>query len=51
MKSRQVRNNGFSDLRIEKYFETHDDAIVWAKENPGRVITRSPKGKGYIAKL
>lgn len=39
-----------SELIIDKHFKTSDEAIAWAKENPGRVITRSPDGNGFIAK-
>lgn len=38
-----------SELITDKYFETSDKAIAWAKKNPGRVITRSPDGNGFIA--
>jgi hypothetical protein len=32
------------------YFETFEEAKFWTRENPGRVITKSPTGKGYIKK-
>lgn len=35
---------------VDKYFETFEKAISWAKVNPGKKITRSPDGKGFIAK-
>lgn len=31
-------------------FHTFQDAIAWSKENPGRSITKSPDGNGYIIK-
>ncbi len=39
-----------SELIVDKHFKKSDEAIAWAKKNPGRVITRSPDGNGYIAK-
>ena len=46
---------GFSDdSYYEKkdldYFETFQEAMAWAKSNPGKTITRSPDGNGYIKK-
>ena len=44
----------FSDeykLELEHVFETFEtfqEAMTWARNNPGRVITRSPVGNGYI---
>lgn len=31
-------------------FQTFEDAIRWAKNNPGKTIMRSPKNNGYIEK-
>jgi hypothetical protein len=31
-------------------FETYDDALDWARQNPGRPITRSSDGSGFVAK-
>ena len=31
-------------------FKTHEEAIQYAKQHPGAVIQRDPKGKGYIIK-
>ena len=38
------------DINMDISFESAEEAIVWAKQNVGRVITRSPDGKGYVAK-
>jgi len=38
-----------SKKKITK-FHTFQDAKAWAKENPGRSITKSPDGNGYIVK-
>lgn len=44
-------NNGSEFDTDEKYyFETYLEAKLWAKENPGVAITRSPTGKGFIKK-
>ena len=32
------------------YFETFQEAMAWAKRNPGKTITRSPDGNGFIKK-
>ncbi|WP_090504204.1 hypothetical protein [Pseudomonas borbori] len=32
------------------YFDDFSEALDWAKRNPGKSITRSPDGKGFIAK-
>jgi|TARA_B110000902_G_C14165007_1_gene534606 hypothetical protein len=45
----KVRNN-LSESGLEKYFDTFSEAISWAKENPGKIITRSSDDKGYITK-
>lgn len=34
----------------QKCFKTYEKAISFAKENPGKAITRSPDGKGFIIK-
>ena len=36
--------------QTKKYFETFEEATSWAKENPGKTITRAPDGNGYIEK-
>lgn len=45
---------GFGDDSCEskdyEYFETFQEAMVWAKSNPGKTITRSSDGNGYIKK-
>ena len=45
---------GFADdLHVANdpdYFETFQEAMAWAKENPGRAIARSSDGYGYIVK-
>ena len=33
-----------------KVFKTNDEAVLYAKENPGVVITRAQDGQGYIVK-
>tara|TARA_Y100000310_G_scaffold27153_1_gene25834 strand:+ start:4531 stop:4905 length:375 start_codon:yes stop_codon:yes gene_type:complete len=34
----------------KRHFHSFEEAITWAKNNPGKVITRSPAGNGYIEK-
>lgn len=45
---------GFSDDSYEPkdydYFETFQEAIDWAKNNPGQTITRATNRSGYIKK-
>ena len=48
--SNYTGNSDFSDSGISKCFDTFNEAMSWAKENPGKTITRSPDGKGYITK-
>lgn len=31
-------------------FGTYEEAMSWAKSNPGKVIKRSPNGNGFVAK-
>jgi hypothetical protein len=31
-------------------FKTHDEAVTYAKDNPGSVVTRSENGNGYMVK-
>ena len=31
-------------------FQSFEEAIAWARNNPGRAIVRSPTGNGYIEK-
>lgn len=31
-------------------FQTYEEAVSWSKANPGRTITRSPDGNGFIIK-
>ncbi len=33
-----------------KKFSSFQDALVWAKANPGKTIIRSPDGVGFIEK-
>jgi hypothetical protein len=33
-----------------EHFSTFEEAIDWAKNNPGRTITKSPSGNGFIIK-
>lgn len=40
---------GFYDEKISA-FDTFQDAMTWAKNNPGKAIARSPDGIGYIKK-
>jgi hypothetical protein len=37
-----------ANLTNKRHFQTFEEAMTWAKSNPGKVITRSPTGKGYI---
>ncbi|HHQ4563309.1 TPA: hypothetical protein ACSP13_002826 [Aeromonas veronii] len=37
-------------LTNKRHFSTFEEAKVWAKSNPGKVISRSPTGEGYIEK-
>ena len=30
-------------------FDSFDDALDWARKNPGKAITRSPDGNGFVA--
>ncbi len=39
-----------SKIMTDKHFKTSNEAIAWAKKNPGMVITRSPDGNGFITK-
>ena len=34
----------------KKEFSSFQDALVWAKANPGKTIVRSPDGVGFIEK-
>ena len=34
----------------KKKFSSFQDALVWAKANPGKTIIRSPDGVGFIEK-
>lgn len=45
---RQTRNE--KSTSSKNTFPSFQAAITWAKENPGRAITRSPDGIGYIEK-
>lgn len=38
------------DLTGDHYFSTFLEASDWAKSNPGKPISRSPDGNGYIAR-
>jgi len=33
-----------------EYFETYKDAMSWAKNHPGKVITRAPDGQRFMLK-
>jgi len=45
---------GFADDDYEpkepNLFNTYKEASTWAKNNPGRAITRSLNGQGFIVK-
>lgn len=43
-------SNSNSSEDGKKHFDTFEKAISWAKENPGKTITRSPDGNGFIEK-
>ena len=43
-------NSHHNSLSNKLHFQTFEKAITWAKSNPGKVITRSPTGNGYIEK-
>jgi len=43
-------NNQAHNLTNKRHFQTFEDAILWAKSNPGKVIIRSPTGEGFIEK-
>lgn len=43
-------NNQAHNLTNKRHFQTFEDAILWAKSNPGKGITRSPTGEGFIEK-
>ena len=48
-----IPSNWGSDNSSSKepdYFETFSEALGWAKNNPGKAITRSHDGSGYIIK-
>ena len=34
----------------KQYFKSAEEAMIWAKKNPGKIITRSPTGIGFIEK-
>ncbi|MFC3032889.1 hypothetical protein ACFOEE_10190 [Pseudoalteromonas fenneropenaei] len=34
----------------KRHFNSFEEAMTWAKKNPGKVIARSPTGNGYIEK-
>jgi hypothetical protein len=45
---------GFGDdsykFKDSVYFETFQEAMTWAKSNPGKTITRSPDKGGFVVK-
>lgn len=44
-------NRGKASVSAEqKQFKTFNEAISWAKANPGRIISRLPDGNGFITK-
>lgn len=43
-------SNQAQDLTNKRHFQTFEEAILWAKSNPGKVITRHPAGEGFIEK-
>lgn len=54
-----VSRSGFADdsyheeksQMILNHFDSFQEAMAWAKSNPGKTITRSPDGNGYIRKI
>lgn len=34
----------------KRHFQSFEEAIMWAKSNPGKAITRAQTGEGYIEK-
>jgi len=48
--SEQQTINSQRPFYSEEYFATYEEAIAWAKSNPGKPITRSPDGKGFTKK-
>lgn len=48
---RRIKREYNSATSVESlYFATFQEAVEWAKNNPGRVITRAPGENGYIAR-
>lgn len=43
-------SNQAQNLTNKRHFQTFEEAMLWAKSNPGKIITRSPAGEGFIEK-
>ncbi|MNG13418.1 hypothetical protein D3C84_970970 [compost metagenome] len=43
-----TENLGWKRHLHKNNFDTFQDAIAWAKENPGKAIKRAPTGNGFI---
>ena len=49
----EFRKEQDDEYKINKepsYFETFQEAMAWAKNNPGQVITRAPNGQRFMLK-
>ncbi len=43
-------SNNNSAQRERRHFDTFEDAVDWARNNPGKIITRSSDGNGFTEK-
>jgi len=48
--NRRPENQPEINLTNKSHFSTFEEAIMWAKNNPGKAIIRSSTGEGYIVK-
>ncbi|CNI62512.1 Uncharacterised protein [Yersinia pekkanenii] len=48
--SEYLREERQKTKNSKKEFSSFQDALVWAKANPGKTIIRSPDGVGFIEK-
>ncbi|MCX8265961.1 hypothetical protein, partial [Escherichia coli] len=48
--SEYFREDRRKTKKFKKNFSSFQDALVWAKANPGKTIIRSPDGVGFIEK-
>jgi len=50
MSAQGFSDDSYSVKKNSDYFETFEKAMTWAKNNPGKTITRASDGDGYIRK-